>query len=81
MWGAWKIKLFLAIVFNSCDWSKSFIQKKHPFKVECKRILLRKRPSCRFMHSLCNNENISMWGKHRFRITKEIAIQLTRIIT
>ena len=82
MWGTCKIvKLFLAIVFNSCDWSKSFNAKKHPFKVECKCILLRKRPSCRFMHSLCKNENIAMWGKHRCRITKEIAIHLTRIVT
>ena len=38
---------------------------------------LRKRPSCRFMHSQCKNENIPMWGKHRCRITKEIAIHLT----
>ena len=43
-------------------------------------ILLRKRPSCRFMHSLCKNENTSMWGKHCCRITKEIAIHLNRII-
>ena len=42
--------------------------------MECKCILLRKRPSCRFMHSLCKNENIPMWGKHRCCITKEIAI-------
>ena len=49
--------------------------------MECKCILLRKRPSCRFMHSLCKNENIPMWGKHCCRITKEIAIHLTRIIT
>ena len=26
--------------------------------MECKWILLRKRPSCRFLHSLCKNENI-----------------------
>ena len=49
-------ELFLAIVFNSCDWSKTFNTKKHPFKVECKCILLHKQPSCRFMHSLCKNE-------------------------
>ena len=42
--------------------------------MECKCILLHKRPSCRFMHSLGKNENIPMWGKHRCRITKEIAI-------
>ena len=23
----------------------------------------------RFMHPLCKNENIPMWGKHRYRIT------------
>ena len=33
------------------------------------------------MHSLCKNKNIPMWGKHRCRITKEIAFHLTRIIT
>ena len=43
--------------------------------------LSRKRPSCRFMRYLCKNENIPMWGKHRCRITKEIAIHLSRIIT
>ena len=74
-------KLFTAIVFNSCDRSKSFNTKKHPFKVECKSILLRKLPSCRFMYSLSKNKNMPMWGKHRCRITKEIAIHLTRIIT
>ena len=31
--------------------------------------------------SLCKNENIPMWGKHRCRITKEIAIHLIRIVT
>ena len=77
-------KLFLAILFNSCDWSKSFNTKNHPFKVEGKCIyfcFLRKRPLCRFMRSVCKNENTSMWGKHRCRKTKEIAIHLTRIIT
>ena len=49
--------------------------------MEGKCILLRKRPSCSFLHSLYKNENIPMWGKHRCRITKEIAIHLTRIIT
>ena len=34
-----------------------------------------------FMHSLRKNENIPMWGKHRCRITKEIAIHLTWITT
>ena len=39
MWGTCKIVNFLTIVFNSCDWSKSFNTKKtHPFKVECKCI-------------------------------------------
>ena len=42
--------------------------------MDCKCILLRERPSCRFMHSLGRNENIPMWGKHRCRITREIAI-------
>ena len=33
------------------------------------------------MHSLCKNDNIPMWEKPRCRITKEIALHLTRIIT
>ena len=49
--------------------------------MEFKYILSRKQPFSRFMRSLCKNENIPMWGKHRCRITKEIAIHLTRIIT
>ena len=83
MWGTCKIVNFPWLLFSTLviDWSKSFNTKKHPFKVEYKCILLRKRPSCRFMHSLCKNENIPMCGKHRYRITKEIAIHLTRIIT
>ena len=28
---------------------------------------------------LCKNDNIPMWGKHRCRIRKEVAIHLTRI--
>ena len=54
---------FLAIVCNSCDWSKCFNTKIHPLKVEFKYIFFRKQPFCRFMHSLRKNENISMWGK------------------
>ena len=42
-------------------------------------ILSRKQPSCRFMHSLCKNENIPTRRKHRK--TKKIAIRLIRIIT
>ena len=49
--------------------------------MEFKYILSRKRPFSRFMHSLCKNENIPMWGMHHCRITKEIAFHLTRIIT
>ena len=78
MWGTCKIKLFLAIVFNSCDLTKHTL--KLPLKMKCKFIVSRKRPSCRFMHSLCKNENIPMWEKHRCRVTKEIAIHLIRII-
>ena len=31
-------KLFIAIVSNSYDWSKSFNTKKHPFKIKFKYI-------------------------------------------
>ena len=49
--------------------------------MEFQYILLCEQPFCRFMHSLCKNENIPMWGKHFVHITKEIAFHLTRIIS
>ena len=42
-------------------------------------ILSLTRPFCRFIHSLCKNENYV--GKAHCRITKENAFHLTRIIT
>ena len=82
MWGTRKIVNFSWLLFSTLVIGQNLLtHKKTPFKEECKCILLRKRPSCRFMDSLCKNENIPMWGKHRCRITKEIAIHLTRIIT
>ena len=82
MCGTCKIVHFSWLLFSTLVIGQKLLtQKKHPFRVECKCIVLLKRPSCRFMHSLCKNENIPMWGKQRCRITKEIAIHLTRIIT
>ena len=83
MWGTCKIVNVSWILFSTLVIGQNLLThtQKHPFKVECNCILLRKRPSCRFMHSLCKNENIPMWGKHRCRITKETAIHLTRIVT
>ena len=84
MWGTCKIVNFSWLLLSTLVIGQNLLtQKKHPFKVECKCILSRKRPSCRFMHSLCKNENFPMWEKHQYRcrITKEIAIHLTRIIT
>ena len=82
MWGTCKIVNFSWLLFSTLVIGENLLtQKKHCFKVECKCILLRKRPSCRFMHSLCKNKSISMWGKHCCHITKEISIHLTRIIT
>ena len=82
MWGTCKIVNFSWLLFSTLVIDQDLVtQKKHPFKVECKCNLLRKRSSCRFMHSLLKNENIPMWRKHRCRITKEIVIHLTRIIT
>ena len=82
MWGTCKIVNFFWLLFSTLVIGQNLLtHKKHPSKVERKCISLRKRPSCWFMHSLCKNENIRMWGKHRCRITKEIAIHLTRIIT
>ena len=77
MWGTCKIVNFSWLLFSTVVIGQNLLTQK----VECKCILLRKRPSCRFMHSLCKNENIPIWGKHHCLITKEIAIHLTRIIT
>ena len=82
MWGTCKIVNSSWLLFSTLVIGQNLLtQIKHPFKVECKCILLSKRPSCWFMHSLCKNENIPMWQKHRRRITKEITIHLTWIIT
>ena len=82
MWGTCEIVNFSWLLFSTLVIGQNLsTPKKHPLKVECKCILLRKRPACRFRHSLCNNEKFPMWGKHCCRITKEIAIHLTRIIT
>ena len=57
-------KLFLAIVCNSYDWSKSLnTKKKTPFQNGVLYILLRKQPFFKFMHSLCENENICICGE------------------
>ena len=82
MWGTFKIVNFSWLLFSTLVIGQNLLTQKNTLSkwsvLKC--ILLRKRPSCRFMHSLCKNENIPMWGKHRCRITKEIAIHLTRII-
>ena len=77
MWGTRKIVNFSWIFFSTFVIGQNLLTQK----IKCKCILLRKRPSCRLMHSLCKNENIPLWGKHRCHITKEIAIHLNRIIT
>ena len=59
MWGTCKIVNFSWLLFSTLVIGQNLLtQKKHPFKVDCKCILLRNRPSCRFTHSLCKNENI-----------------------
>ena len=81
MWGTCKTVNFSWLLFSTLVIGQNLLTQKDALSKWSKCILLRKRPSCRFMHSLCKNENIPMWGKHRYRITKEIAIHLTRIIT
>ena len=82
MWGTCKIVNVSWLLFSTLVISQYLLTQKNTLsKWSVNAFLLRKRPSCRFMHSLCKNENIPMWGKHRCRITKEIAIHLTQIIT
>ena len=46
-------------------WLVEIVQQKktYPLKTEFKYILFPKQRFCRFMHSLCKNENTPMWGK------------------
>ena len=74
-------KLFLAIVCNSHNLSKSFNTKKRPLKIVFKYILFRKLHFCRFMHSLGENEKYSYVRNAYCAITKEIAFRVTRIVT
>ena len=66
MWGICKIVNFSWLLFaNLMIGQNLFSLKKHPFKMELKYILLRKRPSVGLcMHSLCKHENIPMWRRH-----------------
>ena len=81
MCGTCKIVNFSWLLFAALMIGQNLLtKKKHPFKMEFKYILSRKRPFSRFMHSLCKNENVPMCGKAHCRITKEIAFHLTQII-
>ena len=57
-------KLFVIIVCKSYDWSKPFNTWQHPLKMELKYILFCRLPFCMLMHSMYENENIPIWGKH-----------------
>ena len=51
----------MAIVCNSYDCiigQNLFTHKKHTLKKEIKYIIFRKLPFCRFVPSVCENENI-----------------------
>ena len=67
MWGTCEIVNFSWLLFSTLLIGQNLLtQKKHALKEECKCILLRKRPSCRFMQSLCKNEKfrkVSYVGK------------------
>ena len=54
------MKLFVAVVCNSYNWSNFFNTKRHPLKMEFQYISFCKLPFSRFMYSLCENENIPM---------------------
>ena len=79
MWGTCKTVNFSWLLLSTLVIGQNLLTLFQSGAGKC--ILLRKRPSCRFMHSLCKNENIPMWEKHRCRTTKEITIHLTRITT
>ena len=53
---------FLSLLFASLM-TGPFNTWQHPLKMELKYILIRRLPFCRFMHFMCKNENIPIWGK------------------
>ena len=62
MWAKCKIVNFSWLLFSTLLFGQNLLRtKKHPFKVECKCILLSNRPPRRFMHSLCKNEHINSY--------------------
>ena len=66
MWGTCKIVNFSWLLFSTLVIGQNLLtHKKTLSKWSVNAFLLRKRLSCRFMHSLRKNENIPMWGKHR----------------
>ena len=69
----------MAIVCNSCDWSKCFNTKIHPLKVEFKYIFFRKLPFCRFMHSLDHYLKKCFWLSRKHGIPtpkRQITVKL-----
>ena len=53
-----KLQTFLGYCFQLLWLVEIFKHKKHPLKMEFKYILFHRLHFCRFMHSLCKNENI-----------------------
>ena len=77
MWGTCKTVNFSWLLFSTLVIGQNLLTQKNT---------LSKRSVNAFycvngLHVVYANENIPMWGKHRLRITKEIAIHLNRIIT
>ena len=54
---SWPLLASLMIGWN-------LLTQKTTLKMELKYILFHRLPFWRLMHSMCENENLSMWGKH-----------------
>ena len=63
MCGSCKIVSISWPLFATLVISRNVLTQKYTLKVEFKNIFFRTLNFCRFMHSLRENENISMWGK------------------
>ena len=69
MWGTCKIVNFSWLLFSTLVIGQNLLTQKNTLSKWSVNVFY------------CVNGNIPMCGKHRCRMTKEIAIRLTRIIT
>ena len=82
MWGTCKIVNFSWLLFTTLVIGQNLLTQKNTLSKWSVNALYCVNGLHIGLCILCvKSENIPIWGKHRCRITKEIAIHLTRIMT